>query len=106
MIMSTMGYDISNAASQAAKLSLTYNIVTVVVALALVPLTLKFGGKKIYAASLLGTGAALLIIPHIADPVLILVPMVLFGIGWAAMMGFMALIGAYASTGQIIPGLV
>ena len=26
--------------------------------------------------------------------------------GWAAMMGFMALIGAYASTGQIIPGLV
>ena len=26
--------------------------------------------------------------------------------GWAAMMGFMALVGAYVSTGQIIPGLV
>ncbi len=26
--------------------------------------------------------------------------------GWAAMMGFVALVGAYASTGQIIPGLV
>ena len=98
MIMSTMGYDISNAASQAAKLSLTYNIVTVVVALALVPLTLKFGGKKIYAASLLGTGAALLIIPHIADPVLILVPMVLFGIGWAAMMGI-----PYTMVSKIVP---
>ena len=26
--------------------------------------------------------------------------------GWAAMMGFWALVGAYVSTGQIIPGIV
>ncbi len=26
--------------------------------------------------------------------------------GWAAMMGFWALIGAYLSTGQIVPGIV
>ena len=26
--------------------------------------------------------------------------------GWAAMMGFWALIGAYISTGQILPGIV
>ena len=26
--------------------------------------------------------------------------------GWAAMLGFFALIGAYLSTGQIIPGIV
>ena len=26
--------------------------------------------------------------------------------GWAAMMGFGALIGAYVSTGQILPGIV
>ena len=26
--------------------------------------------------------------------------------GWAAMMGFWALVGAYLTTGQIIPGLV
>ncbi len=26
--------------------------------------------------------------------------------GWAAMMGFWALIGAYVSTGQVIPGIV
>ncbi len=26
--------------------------------------------------------------------------------GWAAMLGFWALVGAYISTGQIIPGIV
>ncbi len=26
--------------------------------------------------------------------------------GWAAMVGFWALVGAYVSTGQIVPGLV
>ncbi len=94
----TMGYDTSNAAAQAAKMSTTYNIVTVVVALALVPLTLKYGGKKIYAASLLGTGLALLAIPYIADPVFVLFPMVLFGIGWAAMMGI-----PYTMVSKIVP---
>ncbi len=42
----TMGFDTSNAAAQAAKMSTTYNIVTVIVALALVPLTLRFGVRK------------------------------------------------------------
>ena len=59
-------------------MSLTYNIVTMVVALALVPLTLKYGGKKIYAMSLVGTGLALFAVPFINDSVLVLVPMVLF----------------------------
>ncbi len=26
--------------------------------------------------------------------------------GWAAMMGFWALVGAYLSTGQILPGII
>ncbi|MCJ7467228.1 MAG: MFS transporter [Maribacter sp.] len=94
----TMGYDTSNAAAQAAKMCTTYNIVTIVVALALVPLTLKFGGKKIYAASLLGTGLALLWIPYISDPIYVLFPMVLFGIGWAAMMGI-----PYTMVSKIVP---
>ena len=85
--MKTMGYGISEAASQSAQMSLTYNIVTMVVALALVPLTLKYGGKKVYAYSLVGTAIALFSIPFIDDMVLVLAPMVLFGIGWAAMMG-------------------
>ena len=79
-------------------MSTTYNIATVVVALMLVPLTLKYGGKKIYAASLLGTGLALLAIPYITDPVYVLFPMVFFGIGWAAMMGI-----PYTMVSKIVP---
>ena len=94
----TLGYSTSEAASQAAKMSLTYNIVTMVVALALVPLTLRFGGKKVYALSLVGTAFALFTIPYISDPMLVLAPMVLFGIGWAAMMGI-----PYTMVSKIVP---
>jgi len=98
LFMKTMGYDLSSAAAQSAKMSTTYNIATVVVALALVPLTMKYGGKKIYAASLFGTGLALMCIPYITDPIYVLFPMVLFGIGWAAMMGI-----PYTMVSKIVP---
>lgn len=94
----TMGYTTGEAASQSAQMSLTYNIVTMVVALALVPLTLKYGGKKIYALSLFGTAISLFAIPYITDPILVLVPMVLFGIGWAAMMGI-----PYTMVSKVVP---
>ncbi len=94
----TLGYSTSEAASQAAKMSLTYNTVTMIVALALVPLTLRFGGKKIYALSLVGTAIALFAIPYITDPTMVLIPMVLFGIGWAAMMGI-----PYTMVSKIVP---
>lgn len=94
----TMGYSTGEAASQSAQMSLTYNIVTMVVALALVPLTLKFGGKKVYALSLVGTAIALFSIPFIQDPTMVLVPMVLFGIGWAAMMGI-----PYTMVSKVVP---
>lgn len=94
----TLGYSTSEAASQSAQMSLTYNIVTMVVALALVPLTLKYGGKKVYALSLVGTGLALFAIPFISDPLLVLAPMVLFGIGWAAMMGI-----PYTMVSKVVP---
>jgi len=98
LFKNTMGFSTSEAASQAAKMSLTYNIVTMVVALALVPLTLRFGGKKIYALSLFGTAIALFSISNISDPNLVLVPMVLFGIGWAAMMGI-----PYTMVSKVVP---
>ncbi len=94
----TMGYSTSEAASQSAQMSFTYNVVTMVVALALVPLTLKYGGKRIYALSLVGTAIALFLIPFIDDPMLVLVPMVLFGIGWAAMMGI-----PYTMVSKVVP---
>ncbi|WP_276389520.1 MFS transporter [Eudoraea chungangensis] len=98
LFVKTMGYDLSEAAAQSAKMSTTYNLVTIVVALALVPLTLKYGGKKVYAASLLATGLALISIPYISDPIYVLFPMVFFGIGWAAMMGI-----PYTMVSKIVP---
>lgn len=95
----TLGFSTSEAASQSAQMSLTYNIVTMLVALGLVPLTLKYGGKKVYSLSLLGTAIALFAIPYIADPKWVLVPMVLFGIGWAAMMGV-----PYTMVSKVVPG--
>ena len=94
----TMNYSTSEAASQAAKMSTTYNVITMLVALALVPLSLRFGGKKIYSLSFIGTAIALFSIPYISDPIFVLLPMVLFGIGWAAMMGI-----PYTMVSKIVP---
>jgi maltose/moltooligosaccharide transporter len=94
----SLGYDTSEAAAQASKMNWAYNVVTAVVALVLVPLTMRFGGKKVYALSLLSTGLALFAIPYIHDPVYVLFPMVLFGIGWAAMMGI-----PYSMVSKIVP---
>ncbi|NJB36232.1 SLC45 family MFS transporter [Croceivirga sp. JEA036] len=94
----TMGMDTSEAAAQAAKMSTTYNVTTALVALVLVPLALKFGNKKVYALSLLGSALALFAIPYITDSFYVLAPMVLFGIGWAAMMGI-----PYSMVSKIVP---
>ena len=98
LFMKTMGYSISEAGSQSAAMSLTYNTTTMLIALILVPLTLRFGNKKMYAISLFGTALALFCIPFITDPWLVLIPMILFGIGWAAMMGI-----PYTMVSKIVP---
>ena len=98
LFMKTMGYSISEAGSQSAAMSLTYNTTTMLIALILVPLTLRFGNKKMYALSLFGTALALFCIPFITDPWLVVLPMILFGIGWAAMMGI-----PYTMVSKIVP---
>jgi len=98
MFVESMGFDQSQALSQAAKMNTTYNISTMIIALALVPLAVKYGGKKVYTASLFLTGIAMLSIPYIHDPMLVLLPMILFGIGWAAMMGI-----PYSMVSKIVP---
>ena len=98
MFRESMGFDSSQALSQAAKMNTTYNISTIVFALALVPLALKYGGKKVYVLSLFLTGIAMLSIPYIQDPLLVVLPMILFGIGWAAMMGI-----PYSMVSKIVP---
>ena len=98
LFMKTMGYSISEATSQTSVMSFTYNTTTMLIALILVPLTLKFGNKKMYALSLFGTALALFCIPFITDPLLVVLPMILFGIGWAAMMGI-----PYTMVSKIVP---
>ena len=98
LFMKTMGYSISEATSQTSVMSFTYNTTTMLIALILVPLTLKFGNKKMYAMSLFGTALALFCIPFITDPWFVLIPMILFGIGWAAMMGI-----PYTMVSKIVP---
>lgn len=98
MFRESMNFDASQALSQAAKMNTTYNLSTIVFALALVPLALKYGGKKVYVFSLFLTGVAMLSIPYIQDPLLVVLPMILFGIGWAAMMGI-----PYSMVSKIVP---
>ncbi len=98
MFEESMGFNKSEALSQAAKMNTTYNISTIVFALALVPFALKWGSKKVYVISLFLTGIAMLSIPNIQDPTLVILPMVLFGIGWAAMMGI-----PYSMVSKIVP---
>ena len=98
MFEESMGFNKSEALSQAAKMNTTYNISTIVFALALVPFALKWGGKKVYVLSLFLTGIAMLSIPNIQDPTLVILPMILFGIGWAAMMGI-----PYSMVSKIVP---
>ena len=98
MFEESMSFDKSMALSQAAKMNTTYNVSTIVFALALVPLALKWGGKKVYVISLFLTGVAMLAIPNIHDPLLVILPMILFGIGWAAMMGI-----PYSMVSKVVP---
>ncbi len=76
----------------------TYNFVTMLVALALVPMAAKIGSKLVYVVCLFLTAVAMLSMPFITDKWLLLAPMVLFGIGWAAMMGI-----PYAMVSKVIP---
>ncbi len=86
------------ALAQTGLMNGTYNMVTMVVALLLVPIARKYSSKFVYILSLVLTGIALLSMPYIKDPYMLLLPMVLFGIGWAAMMGI-----PYAMVSRVIP---
>ena len=75
------------ALAQTGLMNGTYNLVTMLVALALVPITSRFGNKMVYVMSLFLTAVAMFIMPYIQNQWLLIAPMILFGIGWATMMG-------------------
>jgi len=86
------------ALAQTGLMNGTYNFVTMLVALALVPFARKYSSKIVYIVSLVLTGVAMLSMPHINNQYVLLLPMILFGIGWAAMMGI-----PYAMVSKVIP---
>ncbi len=86
------------ALAQTGLMNGTYNMVTMVMALALVPIAKKYSSRNVYVISLMLTGIAMLSMPYIKDQYALLLPMFLFGIGWAAMMGI-----PYAMVSQVIP---
>ncbi|RLD30413.1 MAG: MFS transporter [Bacteroidetes bacterium] len=86
------------ALAQTGLMNGTYNLVTMLVALALVPFAKKYGSKLVYVASLAFSGIAMLSMPFINDQYMLLLPMILFGIGWAAMMGI-----PYSMVSKVIP---
>ena len=99
MIKSSIpGITPDKALAQVGLMNGTYNFVTMIVALALVPLARKYSSKWVYVISLFLTGIAMLTMPYIKDGYILLIPMVLFGIGWAAMMGI-----PYAMVSKVIP---
>ena len=86
------------ALAQTGLMNGTYNFVTMIVALALVPFAKKYGSRSVYVMSLVFTGIAMLSMPYIKNEYALLIPMILFGIGWAAMMGI-----PYAMVSKVIP---
>lgn len=86
------------ALAQTGLMNGTYNLVTMLVALILVPIAVKYGNKLVYVGSLFLTGLAMLSMPYISDKYLLLLPMILFGIGWATMMGI-----PYAMVSKVVP---
>ncbi len=80
-------HQVEVAVGQTGLMNGSYNIVTILSALLLVPFARKFSAKNTYIFCLFLTGLGILTLPLIKNEYLILLPMVALGIGWAAMMG-------------------
>ncbi len=80
-------HQVEVAVGQTGLMNGSYNIVTMVSALLLVPFARKFSAKNTYIICLFITGLGLMVLPFIKDEYLILLPMVALGIGWASIMG-------------------
>ena len=81
----TPGYE--EAAAWTGLMNGTYNFVTMISALFLLPLCLRYGGKRVHAGTLLLAGLSLALLSQISNQALTLVPMIGLGICWASMVG-------------------
>jgi maltose/moltooligosaccharide transporter len=81
----TPGYE--EAAGWVGMMNGSYNFVTMLSALFLLPLCLRYGGKKVHAGTLALAGLSLAWLSTIDSQLLTLVPMIGLGICWASMVG-------------------
>ena len=81
----TPGYE--EAAGWVGMMNGTYNFVTMLSALFLLPLCHRYGGKKVHAGTLALAGISLAALSTIENQLLTLVPMIGLGICWASMVG-------------------
>ncbi|HET6759329.1 MAG TPA: MFS transporter [Propionibacteriaceae bacterium] len=75
------------AAGWAGLMNGTYNFVTMISALFLLPFCQRFGGKKVHASCLALAAVSLAALSQISNQYLTLVPMIGLGICWASMVG-------------------
>ncbi|GGB51736.1 MFS transporter [Blastomonas aquatica] len=76
-----------SASLTAQQMGVAYNAVAFVSALALIPIVRRLGAKPVHAACLVASGIAMLCLPMIDSRMLMFVPMIGIGLGWAGMMG-------------------
>ena len=81
----TPGYE--EAAAWTGLMNGTYNFVTMISALFLLPLCIRYGGKKVHAGTLMLAALSLAALSQISSQILTLVPMIGLGICWASMVG-------------------
>lgn len=81
------GGDFEKAVGWTGAMGMVYNGTMIVAALALIPVATKFGAKRVHAACLALMAIAMVSVSQASSPLQALIPMVLFGIGWASMMG-------------------
>lgn len=81
----TPGYE--EAAGWTGLMNGTYNFVTMISALFLLPLCVRYGGKRVHAGTLLLAGLSLALLSQTSNLALTLIPMIGLGICWASMVG-------------------
>ena len=64
-----------------------YNFIAFIAALAMVPLTRRYGAKFMHAACLVAGGLGMLLLPQLQDRWWLLLPMVGVGLAWGSIMG-------------------
>ena len=64
-----------------------YNLVAFFAAFAMMPLSRRFGARRVHAVSLIASAASMLIIPLIGAKSMLFVAVIGIGLGWASMMG-------------------